>query len=119
MTQPKVLLLDEPFSALDAFTRASLQEHLLDLWAETRPTLILVTHDVEEAVALADRVVRDAAAAGPALRGDPRSTWRGRATAPRRFETVKRRVLTALDRSLDRSVPDTDAGSSRGEAMWW
>ena len=40
--QPEVLLLDEPFSALDAFTRRDLQDHLLDLWADTRPTLILV-----------------------------------------------------------------------------
>jgi ABC-type multidrug transport system ATPase subunit len=55
--EPKVLLLDEPFSALDAFTRASLHEHLLALWEAKRPTLLIVTHDVEEAVALADRVV--------------------------------------------------------------
>jgi sulfonate transport system ATP-binding protein len=54
--RPQVLLLDEPFSALDAFTRTDLQDHMLDLWADTRPTLILVTHDVEEAVVLADRV---------------------------------------------------------------
>ena len=54
---PRVLLLDEPFSALDAFTRASLHEHLLALWEASRPTVVIVTHDVEEAVALADRVV--------------------------------------------------------------
>ena len=52
-----MLLLDEPFSALDAFTRASLHEHLLGLWEETRPTVVLVTHDVQEAVTLADRAV--------------------------------------------------------------
>ena len=57
VTNPKVLLLDEPFSALDAFTRASLHEHLLGLWEETRPTVVLVTHDVQEAVTLADRAV--------------------------------------------------------------
>ena len=52
-----MLLLDEPFSALDAFTRASLHELLLALWRNCRPTILMVTHDVEEAVFLADRVV--------------------------------------------------------------
>ena len=68
--RPAVLLLDEPFSALDAFTRVDLQDHLLDLWADTRPTLVVVTHDVEEAIVLADRVHRDAAAPRPHLRRD-------------------------------------------------
>lgn len=55
--RPEVLLLDEPFSALDPITRADLQDHLLDLWSYDRPTMILVTHDVEEALILADRVI--------------------------------------------------------------
>ena len=55
--EPDILLLDEPFSALDAFTRAELQDHLIDLWQKHRRTFVIVTHDIEEAVALADRVV--------------------------------------------------------------
>jgi sulfonate transport system ATP-binding protein len=55
--RPKVLLLDEPFSALDALTRSDLQDHLLDLWSDDQPTMILVTHDIEEALFLADRIV--------------------------------------------------------------
>ncbi len=57
VTEPQVLLLDEPFSSLDAFTRMRLQDHLLAAWARYRPTLVLVTHDLDEAVYLADHVV--------------------------------------------------------------
>ena len=52
-----MLLLDKPFSALDRLTKADQQDHLLDVWAARGTTVVLVTHDVEEAVSLADRVV--------------------------------------------------------------
>lgn len=56
ITKPKVLLLDEPFSALDAMTREALQDHLLDLWSADAPTIVMVTHDIEEAALLGDRI---------------------------------------------------------------
>jgi nitrate ABC transporter ATP-binding subunit len=55
--EPKVLLLDEPFSLLDALTRMELQEELMRLWDEDRKAMLMVTHDVDEALFLADRIV--------------------------------------------------------------
>jgi len=55
--EPKVLLMDEPFGALDALTRAKLQDELLAIVAKTRSTVVMVTHDVDEAVLLSDRIV--------------------------------------------------------------
>jgi nitrate/nitrite transport system ATP-binding protein len=55
--EPKVLLMDEPFGALDALTRAHLQDELLKIVAKTQSTVVMVTHDVDEAVLLSDRIV--------------------------------------------------------------
>ncbi|MGB3071421.1 MAG: ABC transporter ATP-binding protein [Ottowia sp.] len=55
--EPQVLLMDEPFGALDALTRAKLQDELLEIVARTRSTVVMVTHDVDEAVLLSDKIV--------------------------------------------------------------
>jgi nitrate/nitrite transport system ATP-binding protein len=56
-TSPKLLLLDEPFGALDALTRGMIQEELIKIWAETQQTVFMITHDVDEAILLADRIL--------------------------------------------------------------
>jgi NitT/TauT family transport system ATP-binding protein len=64
--EPKLLLMDEPFSALDVQTRQLMENELLNLWSQDRRSVLFVTHDLEEAIALSDRVV--VLAAGPATR---------------------------------------------------
>ena len=56
-TEPKILLMDEPFGALDAQTRKNLQRRLLNIWAETKKTIVFITHSVREAVFLSQRVI--------------------------------------------------------------
>ena len=56
-SQPKVLLMDEPLSALDALTRATLQNEIVSIWEQDRRTVVLITNDVDEAILMADRVI--------------------------------------------------------------
>jgi len=64
--QPEILLMDEPFSALDVQTRQLMENELLDLWSAERRSVVFITHDLEEAIALSDRIVL--LSAGPATR---------------------------------------------------
>src|SRR5690348_11545174 len=82
---PKILLMDEPFGPLDAQTRQIMGNLLLDLWSADRKAVLFVTHDLEEAIALSDRVV--IMSAGPAARiiGD----WRVELPRPRDISEVK------------------------------
>lgn len=57
INRPRVLLLDEPFGALDAFTKMNMQQEILNIWKQEKMTLIIVTHDIDEAIYLGDRVV--------------------------------------------------------------
>jgi NitT/TauT family transport system ATP-binding protein len=94
---PKILLMDEPFGPLDAQTRQIMGNLLLDLWSADRKAVLFVTHDLEEAIALSDRVV--IMSAGPASRiiGD----WRVKLARPRDIAEVK---LEAAFHSLHREI---------------
>jgi sulfonate transport system ATP-binding protein len=109
--RPSVLLLDEPFSALDALTRYDLQQHLLEVWGYDRPTLVLVTHDIEEALFLSDRVV--------VMRGQPGRIHavltldlpRPRDRGDAALLGLKRRLLAELEVSVQAAPP-----AARGDA---
>ncbi|MDI9927361.1 ABC transporter ATP-binding protein [Rhodococcus sp. IEGM 1341] len=92
--EPEMLLLDEPFGALDALTRLSMQSLLLDLWGRHRFGILLVTHDVDEAIALGDRVlVLDGGAVAETVAVDlPRPRDRGTAG----FSRIRTHLLSAL-----------------------
>jgi sulfonate transport system ATP-binding protein len=112
-TRPQVFLLDEPFSALDAFKRVNLQEHLLDVWADARPTMILVTHDIEEALVLGDRVVLMRAQPGR-IQADIRIDLpRPRSRTSPRFHALKDRLLVELEMA-QQPVPPRGDGTPVG-----
>jgi sulfonate transport system ATP-binding protein len=119
VAQPKVALLDEPFSALDAFTRASLHDHLLTLWAEFRPTIVIVTHDVEEAVALGDSVVVMSPRPGRVYEEIDIGLGRPRDRLSDAFEAAKRRVYTSLNESLANPDAPRRQTVATGAALWW
>jgi sulfonate transport system ATP-binding protein len=98
-----------------------LQDHLLDLWADARPTLILVTHDVDEAVVLADRIMVMCPRPGRIFDEIAAELPRPRDRQSAAFDFAKRRVLAALDRSLDRKkrVDETMVTANAGAALWW
>ena len=118
IARPKVLLLDEPFSALDAFTRASLHDHLLSLWEAAKPTVLMVTHDVDEAVVLGSQVVVMSPKPGRIHEIIDVPLDRPRDRRSEAFEALKRRVLASLDGSM---LPASEARMpiAEGAGLWW
>ncbi len=96
---PSVLLMDEPFGALDAQTRIMMQENLLDIWREFHNTVVFVTHDIDEAVFLSDRIVVMSASPGRIIADIdvnlPRPREQSLLTSPD-FMTLKRQCLDLI-----------------------
>jgi ABC-type nitrate/sulfonate/bicarbonate transport system ATPase subunit len=103
--RPQVVLMDEPFGALDAQTRSDMQQLLLKVWDETASTILFVTHDVDEAIYLADRIFIFSARPGTIVEDIPVPFGRPRDPAVRQtaeFHDMQQHVLACLRRSPGR-----------------
>ncbi len=103
VNRPSVLLMDEPFGALDAQTRAMMQETLLRIWADNKTTVIFVTHDIDEAIFPGDRILVMSASPGRVVLDIPVTLRRPRSTdisLDRLFLSIKKRCLEIIRREI-------------------
>jgi NitT/TauT family transport system ATP-binding protein len=101
INEPRVLLMDEPFGALDALTRSRMQQLLLDVWSRFRTTVVFVTHDIDEALFLADRLLVMSARPGRIVEDRRLAFGRPRAAelvTSAEFAALKRHCLQLLHR---------------------
>ncbi len=108
---PKVLLMDEPFSALDALTRATLQEELARIWIETRKTVVMITNDIDEAILLADSIYTltsgPGATLGPAVCVEtPHPRSRAQLIDEPSYQRVRRETVNILISGRKRGATD-------------
>jgi NitT/TauT family transport system ATP-binding protein len=107
--RPKVLLMDEPFAALDVQTRAKMQDFLLDVWRGSGASVVFVTHHIDEAVALADRVVVFTARPGRVKTIVPVDLPRPRDLFSREAEALRRQLTGLLRDEVDRAFAEQEA----------
>jgi nitrate/nitrite transport system ATP-binding protein len=113
--QPKVLLLDEPFAQIDALTRGTIQEELMRMWMATKNTVFMVTHDVEEAILLSDKVAL--MTSGPDARlaqvvdvNFPRPRIREQLTELQEYVRIKKQIIQFLKNCAHERSTDGEAG---------
>lgn len=107
--RPKVLMMDEPFAALDVQTRAKMQDFLLQIWRDSNASIVLVTHSIDEAIALADRVVVFTARPGRVKTVVPVNLPRPRNPRDPRFHALRDRFGELLADEVDRAFAEQEA----------
>jgi NitT/TauT family transport system ATP-binding protein len=107
--RPKVLLMDEPFAALDVQTRQKMQDFLIDVWRESGASVLFVTHHIDEAVALADRVVVFTARPGRIKTIVPVDLPRPRNLFSRQCEALRLQLTDLLRDEVDRAFAEQEA----------
>jgi len=100
VNDPKILLMDEPFAALDAQTRTMMQQELLQVWSAERRTAIFITHNIEEAILLGDRVVAMTARPGRIKEIVPIALPRPRDVTSTEFNAIRRRITALLENEV-------------------
>ena len=104
--QPRVLMMDEPFAALDVQTRSRMQDFLLEIWRQSRASVILVTHSIDEAIALADRVVVFTARPGRVKSIVPIELERPRPARDPRYHALRDHFTELLASEVDRAFAE-------------
>ena len=117
-TNPDVLLLDEPLSALDALTRATLQDEIVKIWSDDRKTVLLITNDVDEALMVADRIIPleigPKARLGPSFKVDiPRPRDRRAMNHDEQFQALRGEIKVPIDATF--ALADAAAAHRRAE----
>ena len=120
-TQPKVLLLDEPFAQIDALTRGAIQDELVRMWMASRNTVFMATHDVDEAILLSDRIALmtsgpDARLAGVIDVGLGRPRVRAELLDDREYVRLRTHILRFLMEGGRRPRPEEDVAAAPGRA---
>lgn len=106
LRDPEILLLDEPFGALDAFTRKHLQDVLLDIWQEKRTTMVLVTHDIDESIYLGNEIVLLQARPGRIHKILPVNLPFPRNRTSTAFQSLRQKVLSEFEKTDELLLTD-------------
>src|SRR5918999_4026412 len=115
---PKVLLMDEPFSALDALTRSSLQEELARIWMETQKTVVMITNDIDEAILLSDSIYTltsgPGATLGTAVRVEtPHPRSHVQLIREPSYQRVRRETIALLTAAVKKDAIDSHSGRNK------